>query len=175
MSIEITPWFFVALAVWLVTSVTRNVYYILMRRRPGEGKSKGVFALIMIVMFLMWAAWAFMSLSDPVKLTFIGWPRYIGAALFVIGLGLFIYSDIAKRGVGEGRLVTTGIYSVLRHPMYVGQGIMALGLPILGRGLVTLCLASVWIGQMIWWAVVEEKAMAEKYPEYAEYKKKTWF
>ncbi len=99
MSIEITPWFFAAFAVWLATSVTRNVYYILMRRRPGEGKSRGGFALIMIVMFLMWAAWGFMSLSDPVKMVFIGWPRYIGAGMFVIGLGLFIYSDLAKRGV----------------------------------------------------------------------------
>jgi protein-S-isoprenylcysteine O-methyltransferase Ste14 len=71
--------------------------------------------------------------------------------------------------------MTKGIYSKIRHPMYLGQLLMAVGLPVFAEGLVTLCLSIVWIAQLIFWKLLEEKQLLEKYPEYISYKKRTWF
>lgn len=176
MDVNITVWFFVAIGIWMLTSVVRSAYEFLKRKKPGVRENKKLLAIMMIVMFLMWAAWGFASFADSVKMTFITWPRYIGAGAFVIGLGLFIFSDVAKKGVmDKGFLVTKGIYSRLRHPMYLGQLLMAVGLPFFARGLVTLCLSSVWIAQLLYWRGLEEKELLARYPEYADYRKRTWF
>jgi len=176
MDVNITFWFLPALGIWLLCCVVRSTYEVLKYRRPAVRENKGLFILMMAVMFFMWAAWGFMSFADPVKMTFITWPRYVGAGVFVIGLGLFIFSDVAKKGViDKGFLVTKGIYSKIRHPMYLGQFLMAVGLPFFNRGLVTLCLSVFWIAQLLYWRWLEEKELLAKYPEYAEYRKRTWF
>ena len=47
--------------------------------------------------------------------------RPVGSVLTVIGIGLFLYSEMKKHGVGDAkRLMRTGIYSKIRHPMYKG-------------------------------------------------------
>jgi protein-S-isoprenylcysteine O-methyltransferase Ste14 len=176
MDVNITGWFFIAIGIWMLTCVVRTAYEFLKRKKPGLLKNKGLFIVMMAVMFFMWAAWGFACFADPVKMVFITWPRYIGAGVFVIGLGLFIFSDVAKQGViDKGFLVTKGIYSRLRHPMYLGQFLMAVGLPFFARGLVTLCLSLVWIAQLYYWRWLEEQELLAKYPEYADYKKRTWF
>jgi protein-S-isoprenylcysteine O-methyltransferase Ste14 len=72
-------------------------------------------------MFFMWASWVFMSFSDPVKITSAIWYKYLGLAIFVVGVLLFVLSETTKGGVTEkGFLVTKGIYSKIRHPMYLG-------------------------------------------------------
>jgi len=176
MDVNITAWFFIAIGIWMLTCVVRTAYEFLKRKKPELLKNKGLFIVMMAVMFFMWAAWGFASFADPIEISSIGWPRYIGAGAFVIGLGLFIFSDVAKKGViDKGFLVTKGIYSRLRHPMYLGQFLMAVGLPFFTRGLVTLCLSLVWIAQLYYWRWLEEQELLAKYPEYADYRKRTWF
>jgi len=71
--------------------------------------------------------------------------------------------------------VTDGIYSKLRHPMYYGFILWILGLPIFMNSPFTLASSVIWIPQLLYWGKSEERELEEKYEEYRDYKKKTWF
>jgi len=128
-------WFLIALGIWISTSLVRTSYEGLKFRKPGLRENKKIFRILVFTMFFMWASWVFMSFSDPVKLTFATWIKYFGLAAFAVGLLLFVLSETTKGGVTDkGFLATTGIYSKIRHPMYFGQILMAIGIPLFAQG-----------------------------------------
>ena len=74
----------------------------------------------------------------------------------------------------NGRLITSGVYSKVRHPMYTGA--------ILMMGGWVLFFGSLW-GVPLWLAfsilyivksIKEERILADHFPEYGEYRKRTW-
>jgi protein-S-isoprenylcysteine O-methyltransferase Ste14 len=70
----------------------------------------------------------------------------------------------------EQKLVTTGLYSHVRHPMYIGGLVMLLGIPLaLGSwwGLLTIIPITVVI---VWRLLDEEEFLANKLPGYREYR-----
>jgi protein-S-isoprenylcysteine O-methyltransferase Ste14 len=117
-----------------------------------------------------------MNFNDPVKVTVPTVLRYTGLALFVVGVSLFLF---AHRGMGrlkgEDKLVTTGIFSKLRNPMYLGFMVWVVGFPLFMQSILTLASAILWILHFFFWKVLEEKELAKKFSEYSDYKKKTWF
>ncbi|MBN2380956.1 isoprenylcysteine carboxylmethyltransferase family protein [candidate division WOR-3 bacterium] len=173
MSFDFNLWFFIALGVWFAATVFRNVYEVLKYRRSERWARDKFFRIMMVVMSGMWASWGFMCFSDPCKFTSPSWLRWAGAGLFAVGAAGFVLSELHRKR-GEG-LTTTGIYSIMRHPMYVAQVFLAAGVALFAMGLVTLCMVVLWIMQMVWWAVAEERALEKKYPEYADYRKRTPF
>ena len=74
----------------------------------------------------------------------------------------------------EGRMAATGLYGWVRHPMYLGQILIAFGAP--------LTLGVRWVRWLAVPAVVvlavrmgrEEDALRARYPEYAAYAASTW-
>lgn len=168
--------FLIALFVWTLTILANNVLGLKYSREPNTEMKKTISFLFALIMFFMWASWGFMAFSDPVKINLWAGIQYFGFVMFVMGVVFFVLSAKTKSGVTDkGPLVTKGIYSKIRHPMYLGQLLMAVGLPVFAEGLVTLCLSIVWIAQLIFWKLLEEKQLLEKYPEYQNYKKRTWF
>lgn len=74
----------------------------------------------------------------------------------------------------SGTLVTTGVYSKVRHPMYTAT-IMAVGGYALYFG--SLFSLPLWLGVVVLYvikAVKEERLLEQHYPGYAEYRKHTW-
>jgi protein-S-isoprenylcysteine O-methyltransferase Ste14 len=74
----------------------------------------------------------------------------------------------------EGQLVVRGPYSRFRHPMYVGGVLFFAGLSLVfsvyGLAL-TAVLAVFWFFK----ARLEERLLVERFPEYADYRNRTWF
>ena len=111
----------------------------------------------------------------------------IGIVLICIGGALRITSRITlkKAGfnivnsyklqiVGGHRLITNGIYSRIRHPLYLGEMTRNLGFAILFSslyGLVVMILANIFLILRI--GIEEKMLIAEFGSEYEEYKKKT--
>jgi len=106
------------------------------------------------------------------------WATITG--MFLIGVGVLVMF-LGFRGLGksltanpvpnpDGALVTTGIYSRVRHPIYSGLLAITLGLVVssgvLGQILVWLALAMLFTYKLRW----EEVMLTAKYQGYAEYK-----
>jgi protein-S-isoprenylcysteine O-methyltransferase Ste14 len=100
----------------------------------------------------------------------------VGDVLVVIGLGIAVLAVIQNsyaagniRVEAEQRLVCTGLYGLVRHPMYVGNLVMIVGIPLaLGSywGLVFVIASVIVLAVRI---VDEEKALAHELAGYTEY------
>lgn len=168
--------FLIWFGICFVCFVLRTAFNILKYRKSKWAENKNIFRGIFIVMFILWFSWFQMVFHDPVKMNIPLWARYIGLALFIIGVSLFILSHIKLKGFEDrGHLVTKGIYSKIRNPMYLGFILWIIGFPTYMQAFTTLASGIIWITCFIYWKMLEEKELEEKYDDYKEYKKRTWF
>ncbi len=70
-------------------------------------------------------------------------------------------------------LVTRGPYSLVRHPVYLGEEVSALGLVIATLSPITLAAFLVFTGLQVWRALNEEQVLREAFPEYEAYALRT--
>jgi len=153
----------------------RTSYYLLANGGSELAENKRFITILFVTMFFLWFAWFWMAFNDPYEMNLPYWTSYSGLAFFIIGFFFFIFSHVKIRGQETDKLVTTGIYSKIRHPMYLGFIIWIIGFPIFTDAAFTLASAIIWIPQILYWRVSEERHLVEKYKEYQEYKRKTWF
>jgi len=107
--------------------------------------------------------------------------KVIGAVIAGISLPLFV---LARWQLGSSfsvkakasRLVTTGLYSRIRNPIYVFGGLFIVGLSLLLSPWGPLVVALVIVPMQVVRARREELVLAEAFgEEYARYKSRTWF
>jgi protein-S-isoprenylcysteine O-methyltransferase Ste14 len=132
-------------------------------------------AIVAIIGLLVFCALDHRFAWSPVR----GYGSLVGDGL--VALGLFInlvvfrensYGGSTIETVENQRVISTGPYSLVRHPMYVGVLIMMTGVPLaLGSwwGLVVLALV---VPVLIWRILDEEKLLAKELPGYQEYEQK---
>ncbi len=107
------------------------------------------------------------------------WARIIASLLVIIG-NIFAIIIILRLGrsfsiLPEGRrLVTTGPYSVVRHPLYLAEAVATLGAVINFLSLWALILVAVQLSLQMVRIHYEEKVLKETFPEYDDYAQKTW-
>jgi methanethiol S-methyltransferase len=92
-------------------------------------------------------------------------------------MGLSIGTLIQLKGVENiSHLVTTGLFSRIRHPMYAGFILWILGWVIFHGALLSLFFGIVGIGNILYWRRQEERELESRYREaYREYRSGTWF
>ena len=167
--------FYIFFAVCFICFAIRTSYYVFANRGSELAENTRFITILFVVMFILWFAWFWMSFNDPYRMNLPSWARYIGLVCFIIGVLLFILSHLKIRGQESNKLVTTGIFSKIRHPMYFGFIIWIVGFPIFTNAAFTLASAIIWIPQILYWKISEERQLVKKYADYPEYKKKTWF
>jgi len=92
-----------------------------------------------------------------------------GAAIAAVGEGVRIW---AAGHLEKGREVTaSGPYRFLRHPLYVGSGIITLGFVVASRSILVMLLATVYLGLTYTAAIRREEAFLTErfgaaYPDY---------
>lgn len=104
--------------------------------------------------------------------------------IFVIGIILALLSALvwilASKEIGiipgvkqKSKVISSGIYSIIRHPIYLGNILMPLGLGLTFKATYALLYAPVIIIFFIITTFIEDKKLVEEYgKEYIEYKKK---
>ena len=69
--------------------------------------------------------------------------------------------------------VVSGLYSFVRHPMYLGGFISAAGFVLLRLNIFSIVVYGVWVVTQVWRARFEEQLLVKEYPDYEKYLKKT--
>jgi protein-S-isoprenylcysteine O-methyltransferase Ste14 len=110
------------------------------------------------------------------------WPRqlsYVGIPLALLGAAGFVWSGRAlgksltpyPRPRDTGELVEKGPYRYVRHPIYVSGLLFFLGVGLSSS--VPATIGALALGTL-WWrkAALEEQHLAERFPEYDEYRRR---
>ncbi|MFQ5778402.1 MAG: methyltransferase family protein [Terriglobia bacterium] len=167
----------------VVALVMRLDIQVFRRGKRPVGRQRFILVgVILIALFMV----VFLAYGDRRSvLTFEGADilRYLGLAFYAGGN---VLAFLALRALGrqysgfvtlqeEHKLVQTGIYGVIRHPIYLRALLVALGLPLLFRSwlvLLFLALVIVFVSVRI---RQEEKLLAEEFgAEFAAYRRRTW-
>ena len=115
-----------------------------------------------------------------------GWSPAVPAWLSILGnvlvvLGILVYFFVVKENryaaaaveVVEGQtVVSTGLYALVRHPMYTGALLVFVGTPIALGSWWGLLFEPIFIGGFVWRLLQEEKYLSKNLPGYTEYLKK---
>lgn len=97
-----------------------------------------------------------------------------GLALMVLAFGsLWPVIQIAPHPREGGRLITSGVYSRLRHPIYTAIVLITLGL-FLRKPTPAVVAATAFVAAfLVVKSTYEERLLAARYPEYGEYRRRT--
>ncbi|HLS30219.1 MAG TPA: isoprenylcysteine carboxylmethyltransferase family protein [Flavobacteriaceae bacterium] len=118
------------------------------------------------------------------NLVYFDFPEFIiwiGIGISVIGFILFIISIVTlgkslslyPSPSSKTELVTNGIYSRIRHPIYTGLLLFLLGISIAFAGLIKFILFLAAVILFSKKADYEESRLIKKYPEYKNYQSRT--
>ncbi len=102
----------------------------------------------------------------------------VGISLIFVSSAIRILAQ-KKIGVSPGlqekrELVTTSIYKIIRHPLYIGNLLFAVGWALIFKAVFALLFTPVQVIGYLAIIFFEEKELEKEYgEEYREYKKKT--
>ncbi len=109
------------------------------------------------------------------------WVCIVGEAIAVPG---FVLWFIAKLQLGSSftakpearELVTVGLYSKIRHPIYLFSTVALLGTAVCLRSGYFYTFVGISVLAQFWRAGREEKVLREKFgQQYIDYRRRTWF
>ncbi len=138
-------------------------------------KTKG--NVLVVLQFALIAAILLMA-SDEVNVPWI----YIGGVLFIAPGIIILFFSIKQLGGSltanpvpreSGRLIETGLYKHVRHPIYTGLLLATLGSCVQSMAVVKFFFWFLLLALLIYKARFEEKLLAAKYSTYTDYMKRT--
>ena len=163
----------------------RWLYAIKLQQAKGSPRDRGSFLLL----YLSWYGSIILSLLDAVQLRWstidpaLAAVQFAGVPLVVLGLIVRVLARLTLgkafspvvQTTGAHRLVTGGIYGIIRHPAYLGTLCLLIGLPLCFGSIVGLGIAFfVGIPVLIYRIQIEEPALRAWFgEEYEAYSRKT--
>lgn len=168
--------FFTLVAICITTHIIRSVYEILKHNKilkPG----KLSFIIMFINMLLLWTSWFFLCRYDVYIIDLPPLISYIGISLALLGIIVFLIALFTIKTLEsyDGDLITKGIYSKIRHPMYLGFVLWLIGFPVFFGSLYSFFLSFLFIANILFWRYLEEIELFKRFPSYHLYMKTTFF
>ena len=160
----------------IITHIVRLIYEILKHKKLIKA-SRISFVIIFSNMLLLWTSWFLLCSFDPSETNLPIILSYFGISLAIIGVIIFLTALLTIKTLEtyEGDLITSGIYSRIRHPMYLGFLFWLLGFPLFYGGMYSLILAIPFAINVLYWRHLEELELDKRFVDYKLYKKKTFF
>jgi protein-S-isoprenylcysteine O-methyltransferase Ste14 len=152
------------------------------RLAPPVRRGQKPFDKVFMVVFLpLYHAWLPLMALDCVRFGWShvpGWLRFAGVlfmlagyvvVFFVFRVNTFAAPVVAIQAERRQKVVDTGPYAVVRHPMYAGGGLIFVGTPLLLGSWWGLTAAAFFIPLVAVRAVLEERALARELEGYEQY------
>jgi protein-S-isoprenylcysteine O-methyltransferase Ste14 len=187
----IEGWLF---GLWMASMVLASTLYLFFKnpdllaersKAPGSGNQKGWdkwFQSLAYVFFVVWLVLIPLDASrfrwSPV---FPLWLKIVGGlmlapALFFIQRATmdnnFLSAAVRLQSDRGQQVVSTGVYAIVRHPLYLGLFFMLIGAPLMTGSLFGLILSLAVIVSLVVRIRGEEKMLLEELDGYAEYQQK---
>jgi protein-S-isoprenylcysteine O-methyltransferase Ste14 len=155
--------------------LTFMLIYALVARKTPSCKAKGILprAVALSGTFLGNAFLFLTAVQLPLA-------AQVMADLFIIGGTLGAMLAMSQLGgafsvMPEARkLVTTGPYAIIRHPLYLAEMVGVIGLILQFQQPWALLLGLAVFGFQYWRTISEENVLSRTYPDYAAYVSRTW-
>ena len=178
-------------AVWFVVLCTvaigwlyRNNPALLLERyrAPGTGGQSPTDKRVVQGLGLLFTAWIVLPPLDTVRFHWTHLPTGLQAPgqVLLLGSAFFLFRSFTDNTflsplvrVQEERqhtVVTTGVYGLVRHPMYLGGSLMMWGQPLLLGSALTLLIAAALTALLVFRIKLEERTLVDSLPGYAEYR-----
>ncbi len=169
--------YFFYVALFLFGLVVRTGYELLKEKGMVNPENRILFVSVIGAMILMWTSWFSMCPLDPLRFALPQVVCSFGLIIQVLGLCLAIIALVQLRGLENIRhLVTTGIFSKLRHPMYIGFISWIVGATLYYGAAASLAVGLLGIGNILYWRRLEETRLELAYgEEYLRYRERTWW
>ena len=161
----------------LIGLAIRSGYELLKKAGKVDTKNRAIFAVVFVAMCLMLASWPVMCPLDPWRIAVPGVVRWLGLGMVTAAVALAVGALVQLRGLENiDHLVTTGLFSRIRHPMYTGFILFIAGWVVCHGAVASLVIGVVCIGNILYWRRLEEGALESQYGEdYRSYRRGTWF
>jgi protein-S-isoprenylcysteine O-methyltransferase Ste14 len=140
------------------------------RRRRGQGWFAVQFGLFLALL----AAPFLQHVDAPLLVCLLGLVLVAGGIVGAVAGYRALGSSHSPRTtpIDDGRLVTTGIYAWIRHPIYAGWCLGALGGELLVGSILGVGVAQALVVFCDRRSREEDRFLADRYPDYAAYKRR---
>ena len=187
----IEGWLF---SIWYTALCVTTIVYLYRRdpalfaerfRKPGTGQQKGWDAYVVAGLAVGFLAWIVVMPLDakrygwsghfPLWLEALGGGALLGSSFFMFRAytdNTFLSPLVRVQKDRKQQVVSTGVYGVVRHPMYLGALLLFLGAPALLGSLGGLAIGAAMVLLLAGRILGEEKVLTEELEGYAEYKKR---
>ena len=148
-----------------------------LRNKETQSTQKGVVALsgLMFLAGFILAGLDFRFGWLPLP----AWIQYAAAVLFLAGYGM--YAEVLRENTylsrtvevqEEQKVIDTGLYGIVRHPMYTATILMFLAMPLVLGSVIALVVFLIYPAVIAARIGNEEQVLLEGLPGYAEYRQK---
>ncbi|HTY46852.1 MAG TPA: NnrU family protein, partial [Methanomassiliicoccales archaeon] len=154
-------------------------------KQPGEGGQQGWDRYVVYLIGILFTFWIVIMPLDAKRYEwspdFPIWVEAIGMALLLVSLVLFLraYMDntflsplVRIQEDRKQQVVTTGVYGIVRHPMYLGATLMAIGAPLLLGSILGLLAGLALVVLLMFRIKGEEKLLTKELEGYWDYTRK---
>ena len=169
--------YLILILTFVVCLFVRTAYELLKEAGKVNPESKIIFAFIFTTMCTLWACWFALCPLDPFQVTIPDVLRWSGLSLFIVGMVLAFGALLQLKGLENiDHLVTTGLFTRIRHPMYTGFGLWILGWSTYYGAFASLAIGLIGIANIIYWRRLEDARLSAQYGDtYQQYRLTTWF
>jgi protein-S-isoprenylcysteine O-methyltransferase Ste14 len=154
----------VFVCLFLASLVVRTGYELLKRGGLVNPENKILFAVILIDMVILWSSWFGMCPVDPHVLILPELVKTFGLTMVLIGLAVAVGALVQLKGVENiDHLVTTGLFAITRHPMYLGFVLWIIGWSVYNAATVSFFAGCLGIMNILFWRHLEEEKLSARY------------
>src|SRR5512135_1293930 len=181
-------------ALWFVVMILFNIIYLYWKdpalltertKAPGSENQKSWDKVLMLSILVIAILWLVLLPLDAERFhwspAFPLWLKILGGVALIPALYLIERSTIDNTYLStmvriqserKQRVITTGVYGFVRHPLYLGCMLMMIGAPLLVGSVYGLIISLIGALVLAGRIIGEEKMMLEELEGYAEYKTK---